>query len=623
MGGSCYFDAYSPCRGYGYGYPCGGLNYDSDCNAYFGDYGYSSSTPCGDGLYLYNYGYSSDSSDNSGVYGYLDCDSNGYGYPCRGNYYGGDCGSYLYADCGDYNSGSCYFDAYSPCRGYGYSDDCGALSYSNNCYGSVVSYGDDDEDDCGSGFYFGLYGYGDDDSDSDGYYYGLDHDSDYDGEPCGDYGYGFEHDLYAYFDCDYDSSSKMCPGVEYDGDFECADGLLWDGEECVGLDECMCISDDYNHPSGSVWKEDSGCTNCICIDGQAKCTKEVCDDVTCSPGYVQTIPVGSCCPVCTPTNVTCDKHLVGETWEADCEVCTCTEQGSVCVAVECPLNAMVCEDDEELVATDGGCCPSYECKKKGTVTYVYVCATVKDCPSGYEQLDVVDEHGCINRTCTPPSHCVYNGDVHVPGVTWDEDVCLECTCSATPNADGEYVSECTSIQCGKCSSGYTWVPVPGECCGDCVPITCHYDGIEHSVGQTWSPQSDNCTTCSCTMNPVTGEVYTTCQAASCPLMTDNCPADKIVTSDDGCCTYCEATKECQPQKTTYETVELDGCVAHIQSSHSNQATSLSSAVVVQPWKPKTAPSIWYAQMDQLRPSAIRPPPVVVVLQRSAKIFHER
>merc|ERR1712179_470458 len=83
--GSCYFDAYSPCRGYGYGYPCGGLNYDSDCNAYFGDYGYSSSTPCGDGFYLYNYGYSSDSSDNSGVYGYLDCDSNGYGYPCGGS----------------------------------------------------------------------------------------------------------------------------------------------------------------------------------------------------------------------------------------------------------------------------------------------------------------------------------------------------------------------------------------------------------------------------------------------------------------------------------------------------------------------------------------------------------
>merc|ERR1712157_297479 len=170
----------------------------------------------------------------------------------------------------------------------------------------------------------------------------------------------------------------------------------------------------------------------------------------------------------------------------------------------------------------------------GSITYVYICPTVCDCPAGHTVSDVVDEHGCINRTCTPPEHCIYQGDVHMPGTSWDEDVCLECTCSATPNADGEYTSECTSIQCGKCSSGYTYVPVPGECCGDCVPITCHYDGIEHSVGQTWAPNDDNCTSCECTMNPVTGEVYTTCQQASCPLMDPYCPADKIITSEGSC-----------------------------------------------------------------------------------------
>jgi len=561
--GSSYFDVYSPCNGYGYGYPCGGLEYDSDCNGYFGDYGYSSSTPCGNSFYLYDYGYSGDSDDYCGGYGYLDCGNNVRSHPCGGNYYGHDCGAYLYADCGNDYDGSCYFDAYGYGNGYGYGDDCGALSYSNNCYGSVVSYCDDDDEDDHSGFYFDYYSYCDDDSDNDGYYGDLYHTGHGEYEPCGDYGYGFNNDLYVDYECDYESR-KVCPGIDIDEDNyqECPEGLLWNGEECVGLDECMCISDDYNHPSGSVWKEDGGCTNCICIDGQAKCTKEVCDDVTCSPGYVQIVPVGSCCPVCTPTNVTCDTHLVGETWEENCEVCTCAADGSSqCVAVECPVCDLVCEDDEELVSIDNGCCPRFECKSKGSVTYVYVCATVKNCPAGYTVSDVVDEHGCINRTCTPPDHCIYNGDVHMPGVTWDEDVCLECTCSATPNADGEYTSECTSIQCGKCSSGYTYVPVPGECCGDCVPITCHYDGIEHSVGQTWAPEADNCTTCSCTMNPVTGEVYTTCQQASCPLMTDNCPADKIVTSEDGCCTYCEATKECQPQKTTYDTVELDGCVA--------------------------------------------------------------
>merc|ERR1712202_4601 len=125
--GSSYFDVYSPCNGYGYGYPCGGLEYDSDCNGYFGDYGYSSSTPRGDGLYLYFDDYCGDSNDYCGGYGYLDCGNNVRSHPCGGNYYGHDCGTYLYADCGDSTEGSSYFDVYSPCNGYGYGYPCGGL----------------------------------------------------------------------------------------------------------------------------------------------------------------------------------------------------------------------------------------------------------------------------------------------------------------------------------------------------------------------------------------------------------------------------------------------------------------------------------------------------------------
>lgn len=77
--------------------------------------------------------------------------------------------------------------------------------------------------------------------------------------------------------------------------------------------------------------------------------------------------------------------------------------------------------------------------------------------------------------------CVHNSETHAPASTWFEDICTECTCSAAPNSLGEYETECTAIQCGRCSSGYAYVPVPGECCGDCVPITCHYDGHEHTV----------------------------------------------------------------------------------------------------------------------------------------------
>merc|ERR1712243_40512 len=115
MGGSSYFDVYSPCIGYGYGYPCRGLEYDSDCNGYFGDYGYSSSTPCGNSFYLYDYGYSGDSDDYCGGYGYLDCGSDVYTTPCDGNYYGLGCGTYLYADCEGHGDDSSSFGVYSPC----------------------------------------------------------------------------------------------------------------------------------------------------------------------------------------------------------------------------------------------------------------------------------------------------------------------------------------------------------------------------------------------------------------------------------------------------------------------------------------------------------------------------
>lgn len=66
-----------------------------------------------------------------------------------------------------------------------------------------------------------------------------------------------------------------------------------------------------------------------------------------------------------------------------------------------------------------------------------------------------------------------------------EDVCNECSCSSTTNVHGEYETSCTIIKCGTCSEGYTYMPVPGQCCGDCVPNMCHYQSRNFAVGQTW------------------------------------------------------------------------------------------------------------------------------------------
>lgn len=60
--------------------------------------------------------------------------------------------------------------------------------------------------------------------------------------------------------------------------------------------------------SGSVWKEDNGCDNCICISGHAECVAQTCDFTTCEPGYALLEVEGECCPRCFKTNVTCSDE---------------------------------------------------------------------------------------------------------------------------------------------------------------------------------------------------------------------------------------------------------------------------------------------------------------------------
>lgn len=59
--------------------------------------------------------------------------------------------------------------------------------------------------------------------------------------------------------------------------------------------------------SGSVWQEGGGCTNCMCISGQAKCTAQVCEVESCTEGFVLYTAPGACCPECVPSDITCQN----------------------------------------------------------------------------------------------------------------------------------------------------------------------------------------------------------------------------------------------------------------------------------------------------------------------------
>jgi len=273
----------------------------------------------------------------------------------------------------------------------------------------------------------------------------------------------------------------------------------------------------------------------------------------------------SCCPSVFEQVCTCDSSLCPlnevkcESWEKRVEVSIsscCTQTRCECDV--CDSEEAVCKENEHIVYEQINPC----CKKSTCVCNE--CQEISiTCKNGWITVEETDSCGCKHRSCSPPEMCVHNDESYKPGTTWNEDVCTECSCPLEPNSNGEFEAKCTSVSCGRCSSGYTYVPVPGACCGDCVPTTCHYDGVEHTVGQTWAAKNDTCNSCKCEMNKETGEVYTTCSKPSCAPLDKDCPVDKIRTTEDGCCQYCETEKlsSCAMKKTYEEMLTIDECTS--------------------------------------------------------------
>jgi len=274
----------------------------------------------------------------------------------------------------------------------------------------------------------------------------------------------------------------------------------------------------------------------------------------------------SCCPSIFEQVCTCDSSLCPlnevkcETWEkrVDISISSCCSQTRCECDVCDDTKEAICKENEHVVYEQvNPCCKKSRC----------VCNECQEiaitCKNGWITVEETDSCGCKQRSCSPPEMCVHNDESHKPGSKWNEDICTECSCSLEPNNDGEFEAKCTSVSCGRCSSGYTYVPVPGACCGDCVPTTCHYDGVEHTVGQTWAAKNDTCNSCKCEMNKETGEVYTTCSKPSCAPIDENCPVDKIRTTTDGCCQYCETDKlsSCAMKKNVEEMLTIDECTS--------------------------------------------------------------
>jgi len=347
--------------------------------------------------------------------------------------------------------------------------------------------------------------------------------------------------------------------------------------DCV-CDQSRCPSAANKCASGYKRIVTSKSTDC-CQTYECQCDAAQCppvEDVTCpdKPGYkvlrtgIEKSQPGlpDCCPVSYQTICVCDvdqcptdNEVTCQPWERKYQTNAgecCPTYACECDYSTCDKGATSCPTKQHLVETKiNDCCTTSKCECDE-------CVDPTPCESGWTECNVkFDQCGCKTFECEPPSVCLVDGIEHAPGAVWMEDICTECTCESSMFGK-MHSSKCTPIKCGTCSAGYTYVPVAGQCCGDCVPTVCHYNGKQYAPGQTWTSPDNKCTTCECMIDPVNNEVFSQCNAPSCPPVDDACDPADIVTTADGCCTYCvpkSKPQNCRPVVDFVDEFEFGGC----------------------------------------------------------------
>ncbi|KAJ8041542.1 Cysteine-rich motor neuron 1 protein [Holothuria leucospilota] len=233
--------------------------------------------------------------------------------------------------------------------------------------------------------------------------------------------------------------------------------------------------DGYN--DGDEWMPQP-CETCMCFKGS-----KVCASPDCAPAFCDNpVTEGACCPVCPEESTApppdCDGYSEGDTWEPQsCEMCSCVLGRKICATPSCTV---ICLNP---IPGEGACCPT--------------------CPDGPEiSLEI------------PPPDC----DGYAEGDTWEPQPCEMCSCVSGGKS-------CASPYCAiPCDN-----PIPGE--GACCP-TCPEGPLaecdNYSVGDSWSPDGNGCTNCTC---ETFGKL---CITRKCPV--PGCFSPKTVEGE--CCQQC-------------------------------------------------------------------------------------
>ncbi|KAM9854759.1 kielin/chordin-like protein [Aulostomus maculatus] len=303
-----------------------------------------------------------------------------------------------------------------------------------------------------------------------------------------------------------------------------------------GTDSCGCPVCEGCHYQGVNYIDGQNipggeqvCQECTCSRGEVVCAQRRCPAVSCPHPALD----GCACGMCDGCNFVGRDCFNGERFPHPtdhCQLCSCLNGGVACVPVSCP--SVTCT---RPVTPPGECCPictgiclhqgveyqsgssftspSHPCSSCSCLNEVVNCKK-RPCP-------VKCSHPVPSDTCCPVcDSCLYEGVIHSHSHTFtpSSNPCQRCTCVMG-------TVTCVPMVCPPtpCTRPVTR---PKQCCPECT--VCVLDGQEYSDGQTWTLNSNHCSTCTCQA----GEVQ--CASPECPKL----PCMHQVTDPGACCPRC-------------------------------------------------------------------------------------
>ncbi|XP_068800315.1 von Willebrand factor C and EGF domain-containing protein isoform X4 [Struthio camelus] len=294
-----------------------------------------------------------------------------------------------------------------------------------------------------------------------------------------------------------------------------------------------CLHDGVARAEGDVFSlPDGNCTVCVCLAGNVSCISP-----ECPPGPCSSASTADCCS-CQPAK--CNFH--GRTYVHgarfsldgdDCTTCICRSGEVECSFTPCP--ALDCPQQEWHLGP-GQCC--FTCRDPPPPSGCYVDDNGVEFPVG-QIWSPGDPYGSVSckrtdcvETCPYPiqipgqccpdcsAGCTYMGRIFYNNETFPSvlDPCLSCICLLGSVA-------CSPVDCAIFCT-YPFHP-EGECCPVCND--CNYEGRKVMNGQTFSPEGEPCTRCTCQL----GEV--SCEKRLCP---QSCAEPTMLPA--ACCPACHA-----------------------------------------------------------------------------------